>query len=73
MHPDGNRLGNDTAVKKVLRYFSLSVYNLIVFRYEEHLFLIYFERLCLYARAVVMIPLVFFYIYSFLPKKLDFI
>lgn len=31
MHPNGNRLGNDTAVKKVLRYFSLSVYNLSVF------------------------------------------
>lgn len=40
MHPDGNRLGNDTAVKKVLRYFSLSVHNISVFHRHENTSLI---------------------------------
>lgn len=46
MHPDGNRLGNDTAVKKVLRYFSLSVIFLLFagkqeekVRHNEHFFI----------------------------------
>lgn len=46
MHPNGNRLGNDTAVKKVLRYFSLSVRFLLFagkqeekVRHNEHFFI----------------------------------